>query len=60
MVFDALNALREANHPVDLLPAGQRDVLAGLTEQEVTVLNAIKDRLEAAAGEVEGQELKLL
>jgi DNA-binding CsgD family transcriptional regulator len=60
MGFDALRALREANHPVDLLPVAQRTVLAGLTEQEVKVLNSIKDRLEAAAGEVEGQEMKLL
>ncbi|WP_329007704.1 LuxR C-terminal-related transcriptional regulator [Micromonospora rifamycinica] len=60
MSFDALSALREANHPVDLLSTAQRTVLAGLTEQEVEVLNSIKDRLEVAAGEVEGQEMKLL
>ena len=60
MTFDALQALREANHPVDLLPATQRAVLAELTEQEVEVLNSVRDRLAAASGEVEGQELKLL
>ena len=60
MTFDALQALREANHPVDLLPAAQRAVLAELTEQEVEVLNSVRDRLAAASGEVEGQELKLL
>ncbi|MCD0484755.1 hypothetical protein LO771_20750 [Streptacidiphilus sp. ASG 303] len=60
MTFDALDALREAGHPVDLLAVEQRSVLAGLSESEVAVLNSVKDRLEAAAGEVEGQELKLL
>ncbi len=60
MTFDALNALREAGHPVDLLAVEQRSVLSQLSEQEVEVLNSVKGRLEAAAGEVEGQDLKLL
>jgi len=60
MNFDALEALREAGHPVDVLTAQQRGVLAQLTEEEVRVLNSVKDRLDAAAGEVEGQDLKLL
>ncbi|MEY9872130.1 DNA-binding CsgD family transcriptional regulator [Streptacidiphilus sp. MAP12-33] len=60
MTFDALHALREAGHPVDLLSQDQRSVLAGLSEHEVRVLNTVKDRLEAASGEVEGQDLKLL
>jgi len=60
MSFDALRALREANHPVDLISVQQRAVLAELTEREVEVLNSIRDRLEAVSGEVEGQDLKLL
>ncbi|WP_258044815.1 aroma-sacti cluster domain-containing protein [Streptomyces sp. SM11] len=60
MPFDALHALREAGHPVDLLAAEQRSVLSGLSEHEVQVLNSVKDRLEAVTGEVEGQDLKLL
>ncbi|MGW0860689.1 aroma-sacti cluster domain-containing protein [Streptomyces sp. NPDC002690] len=60
MPFDALHALREAGHPVDLLAVEQRSVLSGLNEHEVQVLNSVKERLEAVAGEVEGQDLKLL
>ncbi|WP_329310671.1 aroma-sacti cluster domain-containing protein [Streptomyces sp. NBC_01262] len=60
MSFDALQALREAGHPVDLLAVEQRSVLSGLSELEVRVLNSVKGRLEAVAGEVEGQDLKLL
>ncbi|HWU10043.1 MAG TPA: aroma-sacti cluster domain-containing protein [Streptomyces sp.] len=60
MSFDALEALREAGHPVDLLAVGQRSVLSELSEAEVGVLNRLKGRLEAVAGDVEGQELKLL
>lgn len=62
MSFDALQALRDAGHPVDLLAAEQRSVLAALNESEVQVLNSVKDRLEVAAGdaEVEGQDIKLL
>jgi DNA-binding CsgD family transcriptional regulator len=60
MSFDALQALRDAYHPVDLIPAEQQAVLAELTEQEVEVLNSVRDRLAAVAGEVEGQQIKLL
>ncbi|EST38808.1 hypothetical protein N566_05520 [Streptomycetaceae bacterium MP113-05] len=60
MSFDALQALREAGHPVDLLATDQRSVLSELSELEVQVLNTVKERLESAAGEVEGQDLKLL
>jgi hypothetical protein len=48
MAFDALAALREAGNPVDLLSVEQREVLAGLTESEVTVLNSVKQRMDAA------------
>lgn len=60
MTFDALHALREAGHPVDLLAVEQRSVLSALSEQEVQVLNSVKERLEAVSGEVEGQDIKLL
>ncbi|WP_329134474.1 hypothetical protein OG552_19055 [Streptomyces sp. NBC_01476] len=60
MSFDALQALREGGHPVDLLAGEQRTVLAELSELEVQVLNSVRVRLEAAAAEVEGQDLKLL
>lgn len=60
MDFNALEALKEAGHPVDLLSPAQRLVIADLTEQEVLVLNTLKQRLDAARPEVEGQEVKLL
>ena len=56
MAFDSLPSLRQAGHPVDQLPASQRAVLAQLSESEVTLLNTIKQRLDAAQdSEVEGQ-----
>jgi hypothetical protein len=58
MTFDALAALRQAGNPVDMLTTAQRDVLAGLTEQEVAVLNSVKQRLDAVSdAEVEGHSL---
>ncbi|MFE9424102.1 aroma-sacti cluster domain-containing protein [Kitasatospora sp. NPDC006697] len=55
MTFDALAALRQAGNPVDLLTDEQRGVLAGLTEDEVAVLNSVKQRLDAVSdAEVEG------
>ncbi|MFC5830955.1 aroma-sacti cluster domain-containing protein [Nonomuraea insulae] len=58
--FDALSTLRAAGHPIDLLSERQRQVFAELGRPEVELLNSIKIRLDAAAGEVEGQELKLV
>ncbi|GGL11374.1 hypothetical protein Sme01_42120 [Sphaerisporangium melleum] len=58
--FDALTTLREAGHPIDLLSERQRQVFAELSRPEVDLLNSIKTRLDAAAGEVEGHELKLV
>lgn len=49
MDFDALEALRQAGSPVDLLSDGERDVLAQLTEAEVNVLNSVKKRLDAVS-----------
>jgi hypothetical protein len=61
MAFDALSALRTAGNPVDLLTEEQRAVLGQLTEEEVTVLNSIKERLDAASdNEVEGHDLKIV
>lgn len=61
MAFDSLAALRAAGNPVDLLNDRQQQVFAQLSEEEVAVLNSIKQRLEDAAGEVEGHgDLKLL
>jgi DNA-binding CsgD family transcriptional regulator len=60
MPFDALEALKEAGQPVDLLSTGQREVLATLTEHEVEVLVSIQQRLSLVDTEVDGQELKLL
>jgi len=49
MAFDALAALRAAGNPVELLTAAQREVLAQLTEAEVTVLNSVKRKLDAVS-----------
>ncbi len=55
MAFDALMALRRAGNPIDLLTAAQQEILAQLTEAEVTVLNSVKERLdEVADNDVEG------
>ena len=60
MAFDALATLRQAGNMVDLLTAEQRDVLAQLTEEEVTVLNSVKERLDAVSdAEVEGQSVTI-
>jgi hypothetical protein len=60
MAFDALSALRDAGNPVDLLTPGQLDVLASLTEEEVAVLNSVKERLDAVAdAEVEAHMLHI-
>ena len=53
MAFDALEALRQAGNPVDLISPEQREVLAQLTEAEVLVLNSVKQRLDAVADDVE-------
>jgi hypothetical protein len=58
MTFDALTALRDSGSPVDLLTPEQRNVLAQLTEEEVAVLNSVRERLEAVSdAEVEGQSI---
>ncbi|HET9894225.1 MAG TPA: aroma-sacti cluster domain-containing protein [Streptosporangiaceae bacterium] len=47
MAFDSLAALRAAGNPVDLLTKEQQAVFASLNEEEVTLLNSIKRRLDA-------------
>ena len=60
MAFDALATLREAGNPVDLLTEDQRNVLAQLTEEEVAVLNSVKERLDAVSDvEVEGHSITI-
>jgi hypothetical protein len=60
MSFDALEALRQAGNPVDLLGDAERAVLAQLTEEEVTVLNSVKERLDAISDhEVEAHSAAL-
>jgi hypothetical protein len=55
VTFDALAALRQAGSPVDLLTPEQRNVLAQLSEEEVNVLNSVRERLDAVSdAEVEG------
>jgi hypothetical protein len=55
MPSDALTVLREAGNPVDLLTEQQQAVLAQLSDEEVRVLIAVKERLDAASdSEVEG------
>ncbi|MFR9779880.1 aroma-sacti cluster domain-containing protein [Micromonospora sp. MS34] len=57
MAYDALKALRDGGNPLDLLSERQRAVLANLTPEEVATWNSIKGRLDAAGGEVEGQDV---
>jgi hypothetical protein len=58
MTFDALEELRLAGNPVDLLADEQREVLAQLSEAEVAVLNSVKKRLDAVSdNEVEGHSV---
>lgn len=60
MPFDALEALRQAGNPVDLLGSAELAVLAQLTEAEVAVLNSIKKRLDAISeNEVEAHSTAL-
>jgi hypothetical protein len=60
MTYDALAVLRAAGHAIDLLSAAQREVLADLSESETEFLIALKQRLDDASPEVQGQEIKLL
>lgn len=46
-------ALYEAGFPVDLLTEEQREVLSGLTPEELAVLLDVKGRLDAVGPEVQ-------
>ncbi|MEU4178544.1 aroma-sacti cluster domain-containing protein [Streptomyces sp. NPDC026589] len=46
-------ALYEAGFPVDLLTEEQREVLCGLTPEELAVLLDVKGRLDAVGPEVQ-------
>ncbi|HEX4833572.1 MAG TPA: aroma-sacti cluster domain-containing protein [Trebonia sp.] len=60
MAFDALGALRDAGTPVDLLTPEQQTVLSQLTEEEVGVLNSVKERLDAVSdAEVEAHSFSI-
>lgn len=60
MSYDSLSALRAAGHPVDVLTSAQQKVLADLDESEVAFLTRLRNRLDEAGPEVQGQELKVL
>ncbi|MFD7386395.1 aroma-sacti cluster domain-containing protein [Streptomyces anulatus] len=47
------DALYEAGFPVDLLNEEQREVLSGLTPEELAVLLDVKGRLDAVGPEVQ-------
>jgi hypothetical protein len=53
--FDPIESLRVAGVPVEVLSEEQCSALASLTESEVGILRAIRSRLNAAAGDMEGQ-----
>lgn len=61
MTFDALAALRAAGTPIDMLSKEQLEVFASLSEEEVTVLNSIKRRLDLLEDpEVEAHDTKVV
>ncbi|MFG3406718.1 aroma-sacti cluster domain-containing protein [Streptomyces sp. NPDC048142] len=47
------DALYEAGFPVDLLTEEQREVLSGLTPEELALLLDVKSRLDAVGPEVQ-------
>lgn len=58
--MNALDDLRDAGCPVDQLSDSQREVLAGLSEDEVAVLVTVFRRFAAAENEVVAHDLKML
>jgi Transmembrane secretion effector len=46
MAYNAIEALRQAGHSLENVPAEKMAVLAALTPQEVDVLNSVKSRLD--------------
>lgn len=55
MSFDAIESLRSAGVPVEVLSEEQRSIISSLSESEVGTLSSIQSRLNAATGDVEGQ-----
>lgn len=55
MSFDPIESLRTAGVPVEVLSEEQRSILSSLSESEVSTLSNIQSRLNAASGDVEGQ-----
>lgn len=60
MSFDPIETLRSAGLPVEVLNEQQRTVLSALSEPEVRTLSTIQSRLNAAAGDVEGQHVFII
>jgi biotin operon repressor len=54
MAFDAITTLRDAGVQVDALNEKQREIVAGLSENEVATLTKLHRRMEEAGGDVEG------
>ena len=59
MAFDPIQRLAEAGTPTEALTNAQRIVLSTLSEYEVEVLVSVNARLNAAGGEVEGQDASI-
>lgn len=60
MNAEALEELRNAGCPVDMLSQAQRDVFAALTSDELQAILSVQRRLQAVSADVEGHDLKLL
>jgi hypothetical protein len=56
MATNAIEQLRDAGAPVDLLSADQRAVIDGLTPEEAAVIVSVSQRIaDTGSPEVEGQ-----
>jgi hypothetical protein len=53
----ALQALRDVGANIDAMNAGQREVFASLSPEELAVVTAIQTRLNAVDDEVQGQSV---
>jgi hypothetical protein len=54
---DSLATLRSAGFAVDRMPQEQQRVLGGLSDDEISVLTSIKEKLDAAGGDVEAHRV---
>jgi hypothetical protein len=57
---DSLTSLAEAGVPVSQLNRAQREVVLGLTEEELGLLTRVVRRLGGVAPDVEGQDLVVM